>query len=272
MYIRRKIFSLLYNENGEERYFSTTDITLEGAEERTFSITEEQREFGARKRKQNRQLARSVHNTEMHANKAAKAQEKASKIVSNPLNLVDEKKMEEAQKLTQKAQKSVKASQHAAGQAAQQTKNIAKTRTSVSSSGGLEIKNQGAGDMNIRKEGNNITVHKKSPSKSGQTSVTAKVGKPAASKLNAPIKSEVIVNKVTEKGGPKRITTEAVKKSAEKTQEVAEVAQETTKRSKQLLGQAKKVMNTKAGRIAGGIALAGGAALGAKKLYDKKNK
>lgn len=269
MYIRRKIFSLLYNENGEERYFSTTNITLEDAEERTFSITEEQREFGARKRKQNRQLARSAHNAEMHANKAAKAQEKASKIVSNPSNLVDEKKMEEAQKLTQKAQKSVKASQHAAGQAAQQTKNIAKTRTSVSSSGGLEIKNQGAGDMNIRKEGNNVTVHKKSPSKSGQTSVTAKVGKPAASKTNAPIKSEVIVNKVTEKGGPKRITTEAVKKSAEKTQEVVEVAQETTKRSKQLLGQAKKVMNTKAGRIAGGIALAGGAALGAKKLYDK---
>ena len=29
MYIRRKVFSLLQDETGEERYFSTTDVTLE---------------------------------------------------------------------------------------------------------------------------------------------------------------------------------------------------------------------------------------------------
>mgnify|MGYP003232907652 FL=1 len=161
MYIRRKVFSLLQDgETGEEKYFSTTDVTLDNLEERIFSIsipTEEeleQGEFGARQRKQNRKLARSIHNAEMQANKAAKAQEKAAKIVSNPANLVDEKKMEEAQKLTKKAQKAVESSNRNAGQASQQVKNISKTRKSVATNpGGLEIKNQGAGDITVKKVG-----------------------------------------------------------------------------------------------------------------------
>ena len=50
MYIRRKVFSLLQDETGEERYFSTTDITMEDAEQRIFSLNEyddgyEQREY-----------------------------------------------------------------------------------------------------------------------------------------------------------------------------------------------------------------------------------
>lgn len=49
MYIRRKVFSLLQDETGEERYFSTTNITLEDAEERIFSISEE-REFSDKKK------------------------------------------------------------------------------------------------------------------------------------------------------------------------------------------------------------------------------
>lgn len=49
MYIRRKVFSLLQDEMGEERYFSTTDIVMEDEEERLFSIVdEEQREFARR--------------------------------------------------------------------------------------------------------------------------------------------------------------------------------------------------------------------------------
>ena len=49
MYIRRKVFSLLQDETGEERYFSTTDIVMEDEEERLFSIVdEEQREFARR--------------------------------------------------------------------------------------------------------------------------------------------------------------------------------------------------------------------------------
>ena len=38
MYIRRKVYSLLQDENGEERYFSTTDFELtDGAKERYYS-------------------------------------------------------------------------------------------------------------------------------------------------------------------------------------------------------------------------------------------
>ena len=51
MYIRRKVFSILEDwETGEERYFSTTDITLEDEEEKLFSVidNEEQREFARR--------------------------------------------------------------------------------------------------------------------------------------------------------------------------------------------------------------------------------
>lgn len=266
MYIRRKVFSLLQDgETGEEKYFSTTDVTLDNLEERIFSIsipTEEeleQREFGARQRKQNRKLARSIHNAEMQANKAAKAQEKAAKIVSNPANLVDEKKMEEAQKLTKKAQKAVESSNRNAGQASQQVKNISKTRKSVATNpGGLEIKNQGAGDITVKKEGGNVTAHKIASKKSGQTTTTVRT---------TSTKPDVVVDKMTSKG-----STEAVKKSAEKTQKVAEVAQKTTKDSKKILNGAKKLMNTKAGKIAGGVALASGAMIGAKKLYDHKKK
>ena len=44
MYIRRKVFSLLDVE-GEERLFSTTDINLEDAEERIFSLNEDAEEY-----------------------------------------------------------------------------------------------------------------------------------------------------------------------------------------------------------------------------------
>ena len=37
MYIRRKVFSLLHDETGEERYFSTTEVTLEDIEQREFA-------------------------------------------------------------------------------------------------------------------------------------------------------------------------------------------------------------------------------------------
>lgn len=55
MYIRRKVFSLLQDETGEERYFSTTDVTLENEEERTFSVAEdaeslEEKDFSDKKR------------------------------------------------------------------------------------------------------------------------------------------------------------------------------------------------------------------------------
>lgn len=57
MYIRRKVFSLLQDETGEERYFSTTDVTLENEEERTFSVAEdaeslEEKDFSDKKKEE----------------------------------------------------------------------------------------------------------------------------------------------------------------------------------------------------------------------------
>lgn len=40
MYIRRKVFSLLTDEYGEERYFSTSDIVMADEEERLFTLKE----------------------------------------------------------------------------------------------------------------------------------------------------------------------------------------------------------------------------------------
>lgn len=63
MYIRRKVFSLLQDETGEERYFSTTDITLEDAEQRIFSLVEdeeEQREYAEKEGMTNAQKAAIV--------------------------------------------------------------------------------------------------------------------------------------------------------------------------------------------------------------------
>lgn len=57
MYIRRKVFSLLQDETGEERYFSTTDVILENEEERTFSVAEdaeslEEKDFSDKKKEE----------------------------------------------------------------------------------------------------------------------------------------------------------------------------------------------------------------------------
>lgn len=157
MYIRRKVFSIIEVE-GEERLFSVTEL--------------EQKEFGAHKRKQNRKLERSLHNAEMHANRAAKAEAKASKIVSNPLNLVDENKMAEAENLAKKSQKAAAASKHSAKQAADTVKNISKTRKSVNADSGLNIKNQGGGDINIgRDKSGSVTATRYSNPKSGNSRV-----------------------------------------------------------------------------------------------------
>ena len=51
MYIRRKVFSLLQDETGEEKYFSTTDITMEDVEQRIFSVKEEDDEEKKDKKK-----------------------------------------------------------------------------------------------------------------------------------------------------------------------------------------------------------------------------
>ena len=87
MYIRRKVFSLLQDENGEEKYFSTREILMEDEEERLFSILDEedleQREFG-RKQKLARKAERAAHNAEMHTNRAAKLMKKTEAVLQDP--------------------------------------------------------------------------------------------------------------------------------------------------------------------------------------------
>lgn len=46
MYIRRKVFSLLQDENEEEKYFSTTEFTRENAEERTYAKKDDEESTG----------------------------------------------------------------------------------------------------------------------------------------------------------------------------------------------------------------------------------
>lgn len=57
MYIRRKVFSLLQDEMGEERYFSTTD----------FEITDgEQKDFAKKEKKPNKKKRRALEDVESH--------------------------------------------------------------------------------------------------------------------------------------------------------------------------------------------------------------
>lgn len=107
MYIRRKVFSLLQDEMGEERYFSTTDIVLEDEEERLFSLVEdeeylEQKEFG-RRQKLARKAERAAQNAEMHSNKSAKLEKETAKILNNPKSSIED--LEKASKNIEKSQR-----------------------------------------------------------------------------------------------------------------------------------------------------------------------
>lgn len=57
MYIRRKVFSLLQDETGEERYFSTTDFEISD---------EEQKEFAEKKDKSKKKKRRALEDVESH--------------------------------------------------------------------------------------------------------------------------------------------------------------------------------------------------------------
>lgn len=107
MYIRRKVFSLLQDEMGKERYFSTTDIVLEDEEERLFSLVEdeeylEQKEFG-RRQKLARKAERAAQNAEMHSNKSAKLEKETAKILNNPKSSIED--LEKASKNIEKSQR-----------------------------------------------------------------------------------------------------------------------------------------------------------------------
>ena len=115
MYIRRKVFSLLHDETGEERYFSTREILMEDKEEKLFSTLDEeileQREFG-RRQKLARKAQRAAHNAEMHSNRSAKLYRDSNEILKNPKSSVEDlekasKNLEKSQRLSNSATREV---------------------------------------------------------------------------------------------------------------------------------------------------------------------
>lgn len=64
MYIRRKVFSVVKDSNGEEKYFSVA----------------QQKEFGAHERKQNKKLIDAEKNAQMQAARSAKTQARVDKM------------------------------------------------------------------------------------------------------------------------------------------------------------------------------------------------
>lgn len=115
MYIRRKVFSLLYDGTGEERYFSTREILMEDKEEKLFSTLDEeileQREFG-RRQKLARKAQRAAHNAEMHSNKSAKLYWDSKEILNNPKSSVEDlekvsRNLEKSQRLSNSATREV---------------------------------------------------------------------------------------------------------------------------------------------------------------------
>lgn len=115
MYIRRKVFSLLHDETGEERYFSTREILMEDKEEKLFSTLDEeileQREFG-RRQKLARKAQRAAHNAEMHSNKSAKLYWDSKEILNNPKSNVEDlekvsRNLEKSQRLSNSATREV---------------------------------------------------------------------------------------------------------------------------------------------------------------------
>jgi hypothetical protein len=125
MYIRRKVFSILTDETGEERLFSVNE-----------TIIEEQREFGARKRKLNRKITRELRYQEINENKALKAAERAE-------NLAAKGDVAGAKKATERAQKKAQESMKNAQRLDERVGTAAKTRKSIDTAEGLNLKREG---------------------------------------------------------------------------------------------------------------------------------
>ena len=135
MYIRRKVFSILTDEVGDERLFSVNETLI-------------QKEFGAHKRKQNRKAANNARYVEINANKAAKAKERAAKELAKG-------NIEAAEKAIEKASRHATQSSASASQLSEITDKIGKTRKSVDSQKGLTIKRDNAihnQELNLKRD------------------------------------------------------------------------------------------------------------------------
>ena len=125
MKVRRKVFSILTNEAGEERLYSVNE-----------TLYEEQREFGSHKRKQNRKLVRELKYQEINESKALKAKKRSEELMSKG-NTEAAKKAEE--KALKKSQESLKNAQRFD----ERVSTVAKTRKSIDSIEGLDLKKEG---------------------------------------------------------------------------------------------------------------------------------
>lgn len=99
MYIRRKVFSLLRNERGEERYFSTTEYQL--VDERMFAEAEEDSEDKEEKGKK-KNLAKKIAVGAAVAPLAAYGAYKGGRALEKK---IDSKKLEKLNKIAEKTDK-----------------------------------------------------------------------------------------------------------------------------------------------------------------------
>jgi len=225
MYIRRKVFSLLQDETGEERYFSTTEF---------INYDLEQREFG-KKQKNARAIARANQGAEAAANKAAKerarieagikAVKEAGGIdkVTNKemINWLQDRKYRSAvesglnggQIRSEKIDRIAKGAEANAEIAADKIVTRGKTVSSVRSEGGNSFK-AGGRDINVRADnsGQTLTTSKTGPHNQQETRVVSKANKRRSNVVqNANQKErEILVNeriKGRRRGKVRKITT-----------------------------------------------------------------
>lgn len=224
-YIRRKVFTSVIDKNGTERLFS---------------VNEEQKEYSAHKRKQNRKIARATQNAEMHANRAAKKADKAAKELMKG-------NLEQAEALSKSAQKQVRASNIAANQGADVVKRAAKQRSSIATEKGLVIGNQGAGDMKVKASNSSVVMEKTAPKASGANKVRVNTGSTSAPKTV-----------IKDAAGKTKVNTSIVSAKAKATEAAAKAGKFLKKNKKAVI----------AGTLGAGL-IAGGT-IAAKKIHDKK--
>ena len=292
MYIRRKVFSKVMDENGEEKLFSVT-----------------QKEFGAKERKQNKKLVDAQKNAQMQAGRASKAQarvDKMAEILKGGGKLTGKYKdmyenggykadVDAAVKKTgatsEKAAQHAKSAEQAAGRVGTVATKMSKKRTSLKEGkelsiqsgnhkGGLKVKMEDQKTLGDIKGKNKKTVVKTE----GKTVATQGGGKQTTKTVLSEAEQKKVnkQQKVVDAKG-KELPKKEIKRdtkvvaSAPKT----EIKMETPNKNIKVAGSkvqteikkdAKKL--GKAGKV--GLGIAGAAALGAglvaaKKMKDKKD-
>lgn len=292
MYIRRKVFSKVMDENGEEKLFSVT-----------------QKEFGAKERKQNKKLVDAQKNAQMQAGRASKAQarvDKMAEILKGGGKLTGKYKdmyenggykadVDAAVKKTgatsEKAAQHAKSAEQAAGRVGTVATKMSKKRTSLKEGkelsiqsgnhkGGLKVKMEDQKTLGDIKGKNKKTVVKTE----GKTVATQGGGKQTTKTVLSEAEQKKVnkQQKVVDAKG-KELPKKEIKRdtkvvaSAPKT----EIKMETPNKNIKAAGSkvqteikkdAKKL--GKAGKV--GLGIAGAAALGAglvaaKKMKDKKD-